>query len=36
MERELKYRKIDNWILKVIKYRFREFFTFNPFAFLFD
>lgn len=35
MERQCKYRKVGNWILKGIKYRFTEILTYNPFPFLF-
>lgn len=35
MERECKYRKADNWILKGIKYGFTDILTYNPLAFLF-
>lgn len=35
MERECKYRKVDNWILKGIKIRFTEILMYNLLAFLF-
>lgn len=35
MERECKYKTVDSWILKGVKYRFTEILTYDPFTFHF-